>query len=314
MGRHVIVGAGPVGTATAHALVGAGHEVTIVTRSGSGPTGPGITRVAADASDPLGLAEATGAADALYNCANPPYHRWSELWPPMAVSMLEVAARSGAVLVIMGNLYGYGPLDHPIREDDPLAATGTKGRVRVAMWEEAIAAHRDGRVRVTEARASDFFGSGVVDTSHFGRNVSRLLAGGKVRVLGDPDAPHSWTYVPDVGRTLAVLGTDERAWGRPWHVPTGPALSQRELAVRFCAVAGAPSPSVAALPAGSLTLAGVVSAQMRELKETRYQFDRPFIIDSAACTATFAIESTPLDDALTCVADDARDGSLTAAP
>jgi len=312
MGRHVIVGAGPVGTATATALAAAGHDVTLVTRSGSGPEGPGITRVAADASDPFTLAEATGSADALYNCANPPYHRWPELWPPMATSMLEVAARSGAVLVTMGNLYGYGPVDHPLREDDPLAATGTKGRVRAAMWEEALAAHRAGRVRVTEARASDFFGPGV-DTSHFGRLVGRLLAGRKVRVLGDPDAPHSWTYVPDVGRTLAVLGTDERAWGRPWHVPSAPALSQRDLAGRFCAVAGAPSASVAAFPAGSLTLAGVVSAQMRELKETRYQFDRPFLLDSSDCTATFGIEATPLDDALAAVADAARPGLLPAA-
>jgi nucleoside-diphosphate-sugar epimerase len=181
------------------------------------------------------------------------------------------------------------------------------------MWEEALAAHRAGRVRVTEARASDFFGPGVVDTSHFGRVVDRLLSGRKVRVLGDPDAPHSWTYVPDVGRTLAVLGTDERAWGRPWHVPSAAALSQRELAVRFCAVAGAPAPSVAAFPAGSLTLAGVVSAQMRELKETRYQFDRPFLLDSSDCTATFGIEATPRDAALTAVADAARAGSLAAA-
>jgi len=313
MGRHVIIGSGAVGTATARALVEQGHDVTIVTRSGSGPEHPDITRVAADASDPFALARAVGAADALYNCANPPYHRWPELWPPMASSMLEVAARSGAVLVIMGNLYGYGPVDHPMTEDDPLAATGTKGRVRTAMWEEALAAHRAGRVRVTEARASDFFGPGVVETSHFGRNVDRLLAGKKVRVLGDPDVPHSWTYVPDVGRTLAVLGTDERAGGRAWHVPTGPALTQRQLADRFCAVAGVPEAPVAPFPRGSLALAGVFSSQMRELKETLYQFDRPFVLDSSDCTETFGIGSTPVDEALAAVADHARSGSLVAA-
>jgi nucleoside-diphosphate-sugar epimerase len=313
MGRHVIVGAGPVGTATARALVGAGHEVTLVTRSGSGPEGPGITRASADASDPFALAEAVGAADALYNCANPPYHRWPELWPPLASSMLEVAARSGAVLVIMGNLYGYGPVDHPMTEDDPLAATGTKGRIRADMWNEASEAHRAGRVRVTEARASDFIAPGAVDSSHFGRNVERLLAGRKIRVMGDPDAPHSWTYVADVGRTLAVLATDERAWGRPWHVPGGPAVSQRELATRFCAVAGAPAPSVGAFPAATLTVGGVVSPQLRELKETLYQFDRPFVLDSSACTATFGIGATPLDEALADVADRATGRSVRSA-
>ena len=312
MGRHVIIGAGAVGTATAEALIDQGHDVTVVTRTGSGPDRPGVTRVSADASDPFALARAVGAADAVYNCANPPYHRWPELWPPMADSMLEVAAKSGAVLVIMGNLYGYGPVDHPMIEGDPLAATGAKGRVRVAMWEQALEADRAGRVRVTEARASDFFGPGVVETSHFGRNVDRLLAGRKVRVLGDPDAPHSWTYVPDVGRTLAVLGTDPRAWGRAWHVPTGPALSQRQLATRFCEVAGVRVAPVSGFPPGSLALAGLFSAQMRELKETLYQFDRPFLLDSSAVTDTFGITPTPLDEALTAVADDAR-GRLAAA-
>jgi nucleoside-diphosphate-sugar epimerase len=313
MGRHVIIGAGAVGTATAEALIDQGHDVTVVTRTGSGPDRPGVTRVSADASDPFALARAVGAADAVYNCANPPYHRWPELWPPMADSMLEVAAKSGAVLVIMGNLYGYGPVDHPMIEGDPLAATGTKGRVRVAMWEQALEADRAGRVRVTEARASDFFGPGVVETSHFGRNVDRLLAGRKVRVLGDPDAPHSWTYVPDVGRTLAVLGTDPRAWGRAWHVPTGPALSQRQLATRFCEVAGVRVAPVSGFPPGSLALAGLFSAQMRELKETLYQFDRPFLLDSSAVTDTYGITPTPLDEALTAVADDARGRTAAAA-
>ncbi len=250
MGRHAIVGAGAVGTATALSLVDEGHEVTMVTRSGSGPDHPGIRRVSADASDPPALAAAVGQADVLYNCANPPYHRWPELWPPMAASMLSVAADRDAVLVIMGNLYGYGPVDHPMTEQDPLASTGTKGRIRTAMWNDAFAAHRAGRVRVTEARASDFFGPGVVENSFFGRNVDRLLAGRKVYLLGDPDVPHTWTYVPDVGRTLAVLGTDERAWGRAWHVPSGPARTQRELATRFCEVAGAPAPRIGVLPHG----------------------------------------------------------------
>jgi nucleoside-diphosphate-sugar epimerase len=306
MGTHVIIGAGSVGTATASALVDTGHDVVMVTRSGSGPDLPGIRRIACDASDPVALATAVGRAEVLYNCANPPYNRWPELWPPMAAAMLEVAADAGAVLVIMGNLYGYGPLDHPMTEGDPLAATGTKGRIRAAIWADALAAHEDGRVRVTEARASDFYGPGVVETSFFGRIVDRLLAGRKAHVLGDPDMVHTATYVPDIGRTLAVLGTDERAWGRPWHVPSAPAATQRQLATLFCQEAGAPPARVGAVPPSLLTAAGVVSPLLRELKETRYQFDRPFVLDSSACTATFGIEATPLATGMRAVADHAR--------
>ena len=302
MGKHAIVGAGPVGTATALALVDGGHDVVVVTRSGSGPDHPGVRAVACDASDPDALAAAVGRPDALYNCANPPYHRWPQLWPPMAASMLEVATTTGAVLVTMGNLYGYGPVDHPMTEDDPLASTGVKGRVRIRMWDEALAAHRAGRVRMTEARASDFYGPGVGETSFFGRNVARLLAGRKTYVLGDPDAPHAATYVPDVGRTLAVLGTDERAWGRPWHVPTAPAVSQRRMAEWFCEVAGAPPARVGSLPPSLLAAVGVFAPQVREFKETRYQFDRPFLLDSSDCTDTFGIRSTSMGEAFAAIA------------
>ena len=297
MGTHVIVGAGPIGTSTALELVQRGHHVKMITRSGSGPVHTGVERLAGDVSDPVALAHLSGGAEALYNCANPPYHRWPELWPPMASSMLSVASNTGAVLVTMSNLYGYGPLDHPMAESDPLASTGTKGSVRAAMWTDALAAHRAGRVRATEARASDFYGLGVVD-SHFGRNVGRLLAGKKVRVVGDPDAPHSWTYVPDVGRALAVLGTDERAWGKPWHVPTAAPCSQRQLASRLCEVAGLPAPRVVPVPAVGLRLAGLFSPETRGLKETLYQFDRPFVLDSSAFTRVFGLEATPTDAAL----------------
>jgi nucleoside-diphosphate-sugar epimerase len=309
MGTHAIVGAGSVGTATALALVAQGHDVVVVTRSGSGPDHPAVRRVACDATDPVTLAAAVGRPDALYNCANPPYHQWPELWPPLATALIEVATSSGAVLVTMGNLYGYGPGDHPMTEGDPLAATGTKGRIRAGMWADALAAHDAGQVRVTEARASDFYGPGVVETSFFGRNVRRLLAGKKIYVLGDPDAPHAATYVPDVGRTLAVLGTDERAWGRPWHVPTAPAVSQRRMAEWFCEVAGAPPERVGRLPDAMLSAVGLFAPQVREFKETRYQFDRPFLLDSSACTTTFGITATPMDEGFAAVAGYAGDGA-----
>ena len=64
------------------------------------------------------------------------------------------------MLVTIGNLYGYGPVDGPMTEDTPLAATGAKGRVRNRMWADALAAHRAGRVRVTEVRGSDYVGAG----------------------------------------------------------------------------------------------------------------------------------------------------------
>jgi NAD(P)-dependent dehydrogenase (short-subunit alcohol dehydrogenase family) len=144
---HLVVGAGVIGSAVARRLADAGTQVRVVTRSGSGPDHPLVEKVAADAADAVRLASLADGAAVIYNCANPPYTRWSTDWPPLAASLLAAAESSGAVLVTCSNLYGYGPVDHPLTEKDPQAATYPKGRVRAQMWEDALAANRAGRVR-----------------------------------------------------------------------------------------------------------------------------------------------------------------------
>ena len=298
MGLHVIVGAGFIGGGTASRLADAGHQVRVVTRRGQGPSHPNIECVAADAARPGALTPLVAGADAIYNCANPKYGRWEADWPPMAAAMLDAAEHSGAVLVTMSNLYGYGPVDHPITEDDPLAATFTNGRIRARMWNDAIAAHRAGRVRVTEARASDFFGPGLTDSSQLGRVIPRILAGKPVRVLGNPDLAHSWTYVPDVTRALMTLGTDERAWGHAWHVPTAAPTTQREMITEFAEIANVAAPKIGTLPDLVLRAAGLVSPMVRRLRDIRYQVDNPFVVDSSRFTSTFGETPTPTLDAL----------------
>ncbi|WFE38445.1 NAD-dependent epimerase/dehydratase family protein [Micromonospora sp. WMMD998] len=293
MALHVIVGAGPVGTATARLLTERGERVRMVTRRGTGPEHPAVERVAADAADPARLTALTEGAVALHNCANPAYHRWATDWPPLAAALLTAAERSGAVLATVGNLYGYGPVDAPMTEATPLAATGTKGRVRNRMWADALAAHRAGRARVTEVRGSDYIGVGGVSLAMM--VLPRVLAGKRVFLPVAWDAPHTWTYVPDVARTLVAAATDPRAWGRAWHVPSAPATSMREVAERTAARAGAPAPRLTRMPYPVLWLAGVANPFARELRETAHQFARPFVLDSTAATETLGIEPTPLD-------------------
>jgi nucleoside-diphosphate-sugar epimerase len=297
MGLHVIVGAGPVGSATARHLVAAGHSVRLVTRRGVGPADPAIERVAADATDVDRLVDLTRGAEALYNCVNPPYHRWPEMWPPLAAAFLGAAERSGAVLVAMSNLYGYGQVDGPMTEDLPFAPVGAKGRVRARMWLDMLAAHEAGRVRVSEARASDYVGAG--GDSVFSSMVApRVRAGRAASAPVNFDVPHTSSYPGDAGRLLAVLGTDERAWGRPWHVPSPPPTTMRYLATRLAELAGAPPARVRRMPGPVLWFGGLFSPVAREFREVRYQFERPFVLDSSAAEKTFGLAPTPLDDAL----------------
>ncbi|MFG1712244.1 NAD-dependent epimerase/dehydratase family protein [Micromonospora sp. NPDC049203] len=308
MALHVIVGAGPVGTATARLLAERGERVRMVTRRGTGPEHAAIERVAADAADADRLTAHTEGADALYNCANPEYHRWQTDWPPLAAALLTAAERSGAVLATVGNLYGYGPVDAPMTEATPLAATGVKGRVRNRMWADALAAHRAGRARITEVRGSDYIGLG--GNSLPMMVLPKVLAGQRVFLPVAWDAPHTWTYVGDVARTLVAVAADPRAWGRAWHVPSAPPMSMRALAHRAAERAGAPAPRLTRMPYPVLWLGGLADPFAKEMRETAHQFAGPFVMDSTAATETFGIEGTPLDR----VVDEMVTGLRAAAP
>ncbi|RCV51870.1 NAD-dependent epimerase/dehydratase family protein [Marinitenerispora sediminis] len=311
MSLHVVVGFGPAGAATARLLAEKGHSVRVITRSGRRPE-PGIEHIALDAADSGRLISAAQGAAAIYSCAAPPYHRWAAELPPLASSVCAAAEATGAVLVMLGNLYGYGPAQGPMTEDLPLAATDRKGRVRAAVWEQARELHEQGRIRAVEVRASDFFGPGVTDGGHLaGRVMPRLLRGRPVSTLGDPDAPHSWSYLPDVAAALVEVAGEERAWGRAWHVPTEPALSTREMVDRLAAQAGTGPVAARGLPSAVLGVVAVFSPLIRELREIRYQFDRPFVVDSSAYEAEFAVRATPVDEQVEATVDWWRKRSAT---
>jgi nucleoside-diphosphate-sugar epimerase len=294
MSLHVIVGAGPVGSAIALQLAARGEQVRLVSRRGSGPEHAAIERARADTTDAERLTALAAGAVALYNCANPQYHRWLVDWPPLAAALLTAAERSGAVLAVASNLYGYGPVDGPITDATPLAATHPKLRVRADLWREALARHEARRLRVVEVRASDYIEANSILTFL----AKPLRAGKRAVVPGALDVAHSWTAIRDVATTLTTLAVDERAWGKAWLVPTNPPLTVRELATRFATLNGLPAPKLSTVPYPLFWAVGLFDPMLRELRATRYQFVRPFVLDSTVTERTFGLRASDLDAAL----------------
>jgi len=292
MSLHVIVGAGPVGTAAARLLAERGERVRLISRRGTGPDHAAIERVTADANDVERLSELAKGASALYNCANPLYHRWLTDWPPLARSLLVAAERSGAVLAVTSNLYGYGPVSGPITDATPLAATHPKLRLRGDMWRDALARHESGRLHVTEIRSSDYLEANSILSLVLAKPIR---AGRRAFVPCPLDVPHSWTAISDAARTLVTVAGDQRAWGKAWLVPTNPPLTVRALAIRFAAAVGAPTPKLSEVPYPVLWATGLFVPLVRELRTTRYQFTEPFIIDASLTERTFGLAPTDVD-------------------
>ncbi|MFC6357356.1 NAD-dependent epimerase/dehydratase family protein [Luethyella okanaganae] len=304
MARHLVVGTGLIGRELAEQLVARGDTVIAASRSGTVVAGADAMRL--DAADADAFGAAAVGADTIFLCTNPPYPAWATDWPPVFVAAIEAARRSGAGLVLMGNLYAYGVPDGPMTERTPLHPAETKGEVRRDGWFVARAAHERGELRAVEVRASDYFGPNAKGTAHLGESFFRaVLNSKKAMVVGDPIAPHSWSYLPDIATTLVAAADFSSEWGRVWHVPSNEPLSRTEIAAQVNARYGT-SGRVAGYPPWMLRTLGRFNPTMREVEASSYQFRMPFVIDSAETERLLGVSATPWPEALFRTADSYR--------
>jgi nucleoside-diphosphate-sugar epimerase len=293
---YVVTGAGPVGWTVAEQLAAAGHGVRVLTRSGSGPDHPRIEKEAVDVSDPARLGALFRGAKAVFHCIHGSQYSakvWAAELPGAEQAVLAAAGEAGAVVVFPESLYSYSEPDRPMTEEGPREARGGKRGVRTQLLTARAASPTD----TVSVVASDFFGPRVRGSHAGERVVKPVLAGKSLLVIGNAGVPHSFTYVPDLAAAMIRAAQDPALWNRVWHTPTGPALSQREIAAAFAAAAGARAPRVSAVPGWALRTMGLFSPGTRELAETLYQFERPFVMDSRASEAALGLQPTPLTEA-----------------
>src|SRR5215216_1392019 len=296
---HVVFGTGAVGMSVMDELVQRSpRRVRMVNRSGRVSVPEGVEVVGGDATDEAFAREASEGASVVYFALNLPYNKWPELFPGLQAGVLEGAASAGAKLIAMENLYMYGPTDgRPITEDLPHAPNTRKGRVRARMSEELMEAHRGGRVRVAIGRASDFFGPRVLASAAGEQVFGRAVQGKSAQVAGDPDQPHTYTYVPDIGKGLVILGEHEEALGRPWHLPSSETVTTREF-VRMVFEEAGGEPKMQRTPKPLLWSLGLFNPALRETIEMLYEFEEPFVVDHSAFARAFGDHATPLREAI----------------
>jgi nucleoside-diphosphate-sugar epimerase len=295
---HVVFGTGPVGMAVMEALVNRGKPVLMVNRSGQAPVPSGVEVAAGDATDPARTRELCRGATVVYNCTNPPYTQWPELFPPLQAGVLAGAASAGAKLVVMDNLYMYGPTGgRPLTEALPYNAATRKGRVRAQMARDLLAAHQAGTVRVAIGRASDFFGPRVFDSAAGERVFYPALAGKAAQIMGNANLPHTYSYIPDVGTGLVILGERDEALGQAWHLPGPETVTTRRFLELIYQETGHPL-KIQTLPKFMLKILSLFNPMMRELDEMLYEFEEPFVMDTSKFTEAFGNHATPLPNAI----------------
>jgi nucleoside-diphosphate-sugar epimerase len=296
--RVVLGGGGGAGRAIVHSLSDTGHRVRAVTRGGDARVPAGVERLAADITTGEGAAAAVAGAEVVYMAAQPPYHRWPREFPAMLGTVLDAVAGVGAKLVMVDNLYMYGPGPTTLREELPERGGTRKGDVRASMAATLRRAHAAGRVRVTIGRASDYFGPAADNSGVTALAIAPAAAGKTIRWMGRLDRRHSVAYLPDVARAYVVLGDESKADGETWILPHGPAPTGAEFLATVNSVL-AHTAKTGVVSRAMLRIVSPFHRVSRESLEVGYQWTEDFVADDAKFQRVFGpFAVTPLEEAV----------------
>ena len=255
-------------------------------------SGRGQNVVAADATSAADARRACAGATAVFHCANGPYGQWASTLPAMMDGIIEGAASAGAKLVYGDNLYAYGPVDGPITEDLPYRPVGPNTSTRAALATRLMESHARGIVRATIGRASDFFGPDVHLSTVGDEVFARALAGRPARMVGNPDLPHTYTYIEDFAAGLVTLASHDQALGEVWHVPSAETITARAFIELVFKQLGKP-PRLQVAPRIAVSAMALFVPTMKGVREVLYQSEHPWVVDHSKFAKVFGSNPTP---------------------
>ncbi len=311
MTTHVVLGgSGVVGRETVTALLAAGRSVRSVTRSAqsgarSADRRPEVEHTAADLLDAASTVRALQGAEVVYLTAGVRYttRAWRQGWPVVVRNTIEACLANGTHLVRFDNVYAYGRTEGAMTESTAIRPASRKGALRAELLAMLDTARTERGLVVTIARSADFYGPGAATSAFNTFAIDAVAAGRAPTWLFDATQPHSMTYTRDIGAALAVLGADDRARGRTWHVPTAPALTGAQYLAIVAGESGRPHRTMSST---TMRIGALFSSAARETLEMAYQYTAPYRFDSSAFEQTFGVEPTAYAEGIAAALEHAR--------
>jgi nucleoside-diphosphate-sugar epimerase len=222
----------------------------------------------------------------------------------MIDNTIAAATATGATIVLPGTIYNYGPDAFPVlTEHSPQHPTTRKGAIRVELERRLRAATSRG-ARVILVRAGDFFGP-QAGNNWFSQGLVRpgkpVMA---ISLPGESGIGHSWSYLPDVGRTIVEL-LSRREQLEPFatfHMAghwDADGTQMPEAIRRVVERNSHARPRTRSFPWRLLRIASPFVTTARELLEMRYLWRQPVRMGNDRLVAVLGQEPhTPLDEAV----------------
>jgi nucleoside-diphosphate-sugar epimerase len=249
----------------------------------------------ADLLDGQATVNAVSGSEVVYLVAGLKYNAavWQEQWPRVMRNAIDACKQHGARLVFFDNVYAYGRVDGVMTEHTPFNPISKKGEVRAKIATILLDEMRSGNLQAMIVRSADFYGPGAIQSFPHATVFDRLKSGKTPQWIGNPNTVHTFTFTPDAGHAVAMLGRLSDAYGQTWHLPTTKEpLTGKDFVGLACDLAGQPF-KLQVAPGWMLKLMGIFMPVLRENEEMMYQFEYDYRFDSSKIESALGLQPTP---------------------
>lgn len=297
---HTILGAGgAVANALTRELLTNNETIRLVSRKPIVNDGKNISWKKADLLNYAELLEAAKGSTVIYLTAGLVYDKnvWAAQWPAIMQNFIRLGKETGARLIFFDNVYMYGLVDGPMKEDTPYKPLSVKGEVRAKIAGMLMDEVKAGTVRASIARGADFYGTETRNSFFDMMVLEKYAKKEKAQWIGNPAKLHSFSYIPDMGKGMYLLGQHPESDNQVWHMPTAAPLTGKqfiELAARIYGV----EPKYFAINKLMLWMVGVFQKVVMGTVEMYYQYDHDYIFDSSKFEKAFNFKPTSYEEGI----------------
>ncbi|WP_319480457.1 NAD-dependent epimerase/dehydratase family protein [uncultured Draconibacterium sp.] len=302
MTKQTILGAGgAIGVELAKALPKYTDKIRLVSRNPQ-KVNEKDELMKADLLNPKEVDKAINGSSVVYVTIGFPYSYkfWKANWAPFMRSVIDACKRHDAKLVFFDNIYMYDQNHlNGMTEETPINPPSKKGEVRAELVKMIMDEVDKGTLTALIARAADFYGPGIKNTSVLTEMVIDPLSKGKpADWMGSVHFKHAFTYTPDAGKATALLGNTDSAFNQVWHMPTAKNAPSGKEWIEQIASAFNTKPKHRVASKFILKMIGIFIPVLREMPEMIYQYDRDYVFNSDKFEKAFNFKPTSYEDGL----------------
>lgn len=297
---HTLLGAGgAVANALTRELTNNNETIRLVSRKPIQPAGKNITWKKADLLNYNELLEASKGSTVIYLTAGLIYDKtiWQQQWPVIMQNFINLGKETGARLIFFDNVYMYGLVNGPMLETTPYNPCSVKGEVRAKIATQLMDEAKAGNIHASIARGADFYGTDNMNSFVDMMVLDKYAKKQGAQWIGDPKKLHNFSYIPDMGKGMFLLGQNPDSDNQVWHMPTAKPITGKQFIEMAANIYGV-QPKYMAVNKTMLWLYGLFVKVVMGTVEMYYQYNHDYNFNSDKFEKAFNLEPTSYKDGI----------------